>query len=35
MQRIQELGGHVICFGDVWRINGTLAVSRAIGMMIV
>ena len=30
-QRIEELGGTVIHWGT-WRVNGQLAVSRAIGM---
>ncbi len=29
-QRIEELGGCVVWFGG-WRVNGSLAVSRAIG----
>jgi len=29
-ERIEALGGCVVCFGG-WRVNGTLAVSRAIG----
>lgn len=29
-KRIEELGGCVVWFG-VWRVNGSLSVSRAIG----
>ena len=29
-ERIEDLGGTVMCM-DTWRVNGTLAVSRAIG----
>ncbi|CAI9774915.1 unnamed protein product [Fraxinus pennsylvanica] len=29
--RIQNLGGYVDCCHGVWRVNGSLAVSRAIG----
>ncbi|KAF5738447.1 protein phosphatase 2C 2-like [Tripterygium wilfordii] len=30
-ERIQALGGYVDCFHGVWRLQGSLAVSRAIG----
>lgn len=29
--RIEAMGGYIDCFNGVWRIQGTLAVSRAIG----
>ncbi|GAB2263213.1 hypothetical protein Droror1_Dr00004210 [Drosera rotundifolia] len=30
-QRIESMGGYVDCYNGVWRIQGTLAVSRGIG----
>ncbi|KAH7285829.1 hypothetical protein KP509_33G047800 [Ceratopteris richardii] len=30
-ERIRSLGGYVDCFNGVWRVQGTLAVTRALG----
>eukprot|EP00742_Colponemidia_sp_Colp-10_P001741 GILJ01001864.1.p1 GENE.GILJ01001864.1~~GILJ01001864.1.p1 ORF type:complete len:379 (+),score=53.43 GILJ01001864.1:75-1139(+) len=30
-QRIEAQGGHILCLHKVWRVDGVLAVSRAIG----
>ena len=31
MRRIKSVGGEVISISGTWRVNGNLAVSRAIG----
>lgn len=34
-KRIENLGGCVMNWGGTWRVNGQLAVSRAIGNYII
>ena len=31
MERIQSAGGHIIKVGNVWRVQGMIAVTRSIG----
>lgn len=34
INRIKKMGGVVLFWGSVWRVNGQLAVSRAIGKRV-